>query len=143
MKIYNKKSFWIGIFFLIASLIFMTLLVIQLNDISNGKIIQNSIYSLLSIAFAYLFIRESLSYEKTKEAKKENDEREEFVNLKSSNASINIIQIISGLLMAVSIIIWYMTNIDSLIGMIIAFGLVFNLSVLIKLFTYVYYNKKI
>lgn len=142
-KIYNKKSLWFGLFFLVVSLIFIALLTIQFNDMSNGKIISYSIYIVLSLLFGFNFIQESLSYKKTKKANQEQDEREELVKLKSASASIIIIQLASFILLIVAIIVWYLSRINILIGAVVAFGLIFNLTLFSQLVTYLYYNKKI
>lgn len=143
MKIYSKKTFWSGMFFLVISIIFIFLLINQFGEVSNGKIIKNSIYLLLSMLFGFASIRQSLSYEKTREAEKENDEREELINLKSSSTAINIVSIISWIFMAVSIILWYKTRAEGTVGMIVAFGIMFGISLFSRIFAYIYYNKKI
>lgn len=141
-KIYSKRIFWIGVFFLALSLAYMILLIMRFNDISNGKVIKDSIYTLFTMLIGFSSIKQSLSYKETRQAEKENDEREELINLKSSNASIKIIEIVCLVLMVSCIVLWYRTKAQGLLSMVVAFGLVFQISLILQMFTYIYYNKK-
>ncbi len=88
-------------------------------------------------------VQESLSYKRTKKAEQEKDEREELVDLKSDHATITVIQIVSFILAVAATIVWYLSNVNELIFVVIAFALIFNLTLFSKLATYFYYNKKI
>ncbi|WP_062472441.1 hypothetical protein [Jeotgalibaca dankookensis] len=141
-KIYNKKVFWSGILFSTISLGYLILLVTRFSKINSGDIIKYIIYGSLAMIFGFSAIRQSLNYDATKKAKQENDEREKFIDLKASDKAINLIQVACFILMFLSAFIWHKTRIDGYIGMIVAFGLMFKLSLILPIFTYFYYDKR-
>lgn len=147
-KIYNKKTFCLGLFFLLLSLVSLTELIFFFDSMNVGKILKNFIYLVFNTFVGFWSVQESLSYKQTKRAEQEKDEREELVNLKSANASIIIIQITSLILVIVAVIVWYLGRIDGLIGAAllgsaVAFGIVFILTFFSQLVTYLYYYNKI
>ena len=141
-KIYSKSSFWVGIFFALSSFVFLVLLTLQSEDMTTGEIIKNSIFALLGLLFGFSFIRQSLKDEDTIPAKKESTEREILINFKSAKIALKIVENISLVFMFSSIILWQFNKSDTLIGAIVAFGLIFNISIFSKLFFSIYYNKK-
>ena len=142
-KIYNKKTFWLGIFFLLLSLVFVMELIFLFDSMSGGRILKTFVYLVFTTIAGFLSVQESLSYKLSKEAEQEKDEREELVNLKSDHASIIIIQTVSFVLMVAATIVWYLSNVNELIFVVISFGLIFNLTLFSQIATYLYYNKKI
>jgi hypothetical protein len=142
-KIYNRSTFWLGIFFFVLSLFSVIELIFFFNSMGGGKILKIFIYLVFTTTVGFWSVQESLSYKRTKKAEQEKDEREELVNLKSDHTTITIIQIVSFILMVAGTIVWYWSNVNELIFIVIAFGLIFNLILFSKLFTYLYYNKKI
>lgn len=146
-KIYNKKTFCLGMFFLLLSLVSLTELIFSFDSMSVGKILKNFIYLVFSTFVGFWSVQESLNYKQTKRAEQEKDEREELVNLKSANASIIIIQIASFILVIVAVIVWYLGKIDgligaALIGSAVAFWIIFILTFFSQLVTYLYYYNK-
>lgn len=142
-KIYNRSTFWLGIFFWVLSLFSVIELIFFFNSMGGGKVLKTFIYLVFTTTVGFWSVQESLSYKRTKKAEQEKDEREELVNLKSDHTTITIIQIVSFILMVAGTIVWYWSNVNELIFIVIAFGLIFNLILFSKLFTYLYYNKKI
>lgn len=142
-KIYNRSTFWLGIFFLVLSLVSVIELIFFFNSMSGGKILKIFIYLVFTTTVGFWSVQDSLSYKRTKKAEQEKDEREELVNLKSDHTTIIIIQIVSFILTITATIVWYLSNVNEIIFVVIAFGLIFNLTLFSKLFTYLYYNKKI
>lgn len=142
-KIYSKKTFWFGIFLLTLSFSSIILLLVRFDDMNGIRILKSLINLVLTTIIGFGFVQESLSYKQTKEAEQEQDEREEFITLKSDHASLIMIQIASFILMVAAIIIWNISKVNELIFVVIAFALIFNLTLFSKLFTYLYYNKKI
>lgn len=142
-KIYNKKTFWLGIFFLLLSLVSVIELIFFFDSMSGGRILKTFVYLVFTTITGFLSVQESLSYKISKEAEQEKDEREKIVNLKSDHASIIIIQTVSFVLMIAANIVWYLSNVNELIFVVISFGLIFNLTLFSQLATYLYYNKKI
>jgi hypothetical protein len=142
-KIYNRSTFWLGIFFLVLSLVSVIELIFFFNSMSGGKILKIFIYLVFTTTVGFWSVQDSLSYKRTKKSEQEKDEREELVNLKSDHTTIIIIQIVSFILTIAATIVWYLSNVNEMIFVVIAFGLIFNLTLFSKLFTYLYYNKKI
>ncbi|AEB29885.1 hypothetical protein CAR_c11930 [Carnobacterium sp. 17-4] len=147
-KIYNKKTFWLGIFFLLLSLVSVRELIFFFDSMSGGEIVKVLMHLVFDTFVGFWLVQESLSYKQAKRAEQEKDEREELVNLKSANASIIIIQIASFILVIVAVIVWYLGRINgligaALIGSAVAFGIVFILTFFSQLVTYLYYYNKI
>lgn len=134
-KIYNKKTFWIGIVFAVISLVYIALIVNKIGDVDSSLIIKHSLYSLVSMILSFFFIRQSSKLQ-------EKDQREEEINQKSYKASMRIIQVISWLAMIISIVTWYISKVDGIIGMILAFGIMFNISLFAEPIAYIYYDRK-
>lgn len=134
-RIYNKKTFWIGLIFAVISLVYIALIVSKIGDVDSSLIIKHSLYSLVSMILSFFFIKQSSKSQ-------EKDEREEIINKKSYKASIRTIQVISWLAMIISIITWYITKVDGIIGMILAFGIMFNVSLFAEPVAYIYYDRK-
>lgn len=143
IKIYNKTTFWLGLFFLLLSLVYIIELIFSFESMSGGKIFKTLISLVFTTVVGFWSVQESLSHKRTKEAEQEKDERKELVTLKSANASIIITQTGSFILMIAAIIVWYVSGVDGFIGVVIAFGVMLNLSLFSQIFTYLYYNKKI
>ncbi|MGO1580189.1 MAG: hypothetical protein ACTHWZ_02115 [Peptoniphilaceae bacterium] len=138
-KIYDKKRFFYGIVFATMSIIYLLFVVFdhKLSEIS----IKNFIYLILLSCLSFFYINQALSPEIDK-ISKEDKEKEELIDFKASSLALKIINILSLILMFLFIFLWYKTKVQELLGMILSFGIIFNLSLFLPFFTYIYYHKK-
>ena len=60
-KIYNKKTFWLGIFFLLLSLVFVMELIFLFDSMSGGRILKTFVYLVFTRIAGFLSVQESLS----------------------------------------------------------------------------------
>lgn len=138
MKIYNRKGFFRGIVSVtIGILAFITLYL-------KGF----SFFSLFSGVFLFLIgITEiSRSFSKTatlQDKLQEEDERDFYVELKAGRKAFEIIQYINVISIISLIILFGITKKEVFAGLMIIPGLYFTINVILKVATFIYYEKKI
>lgn len=88
-KIYNKKGFWSGVFFLLAAVAYIILLIKDphMNSVSNVKSI---FFTVLSVLFGVSQVYRGLNYKRSKEDEQNDDERRKLVTLKAESSAFNI-----------------------------------------------------
>lgn len=146
MKIYGKKRFFSGIFYLI---LFAGYIVSQIISYNRGNedflsITKASILSLILLCFSIGSILTSLSEKANKLADfEEHDERNNLVELKA-NSLVN--KAMFYLYFAVSIIfilLWYKLRIDTLLVPVIIFGLLISINFILNIIAIFYYDRKL
>lgn len=138
MKIYNKKGFICGLIGLLLSCADLTLMLVK----------EFSIKFLIMYLFLFVFsiteITRSLSKKKTiEDMTVNNDEREKYIQLKSSQKSFQIIEIINFTFSILFIIIYSITKNQVLIPFIIITSLYITISFIALLITNIYYERHI
>ncbi len=138
MKIYNKKSFFMGIFMVGLGALDLT------TDITNKNV--NLSGMILVAALFVLGIGAIIQSSSKKFAKQERlevlDERNQLIALKSKSKAFRVTQILSFLLMIMFLVMAKVYDYEGFVG--ISVGLVFalSISVLTELFTDLYYEVK-
>lgn len=136
MKIWYKKTFALGLLFLVLGAALLTINVVE------GFGVKNTILMVLCGIIGFGFMIRSLSREKSKQDKMDDlDERNRLIALKSKSKSFTLTQTISGILMMLFLGIG--TAIDEMQILAVGVGLAFcfSISLFAELFTRLYYEK--
>ena len=136
MKIYNKNSFIEGfIMTLLGLLLFITILVTEFN-------IKKFLLSPLLLFMGIGLIERSISKSMSKEDKVDkNDERNQFISLKSRGKALQITQMCSWIIMLLILIIGKINNHMMLISLGTGMMIIFTISLFTELFCNIYYEK--
>lgn len=136
MKIYNKNSFIEGfIMTLLGLLLFITILVTEFN-------IKKFLLSPLLLFMGIGLIERSISKSMSKEDKVDkNDERNQFISLKSSGKALQITQMCSWIIMLLILIIGKINNHMMLISLGTGMMIIFTISLFTELFCNIYYER--
>lgn len=138
MKIYNKKGFISGLIGLLLS--WADLMLMLVKEFSMKYLIMG----LFLFAFSITEITRSLSKKKTIEDMTiNNDEREKYIQLKSSQKSFQIIEIINCTFLILFIIIYSITKKQVLIPFILITSLYITISFIALLITNIYYERHV
>lgn len=136
MKIYNKNSFIEGfIMTLLGLLLFITILVTEFN-------IKKFLLSPLLLFMGIGLIERSISKSMSKEDKVDkNDERNQFISLKSRGKALQITQMCSWIIMLLILIIGKINNHMMLISLGTGMVIIFTISLFTELFCNIYYER--
>ena len=136
MKIYNKNSFIEGfIMTLLGLLLFITILVTEFN-------IKKFLLSPLLLFMGIGLIERSISKSMSKEDKVDkNDERNQFISLKSRGKALQITQMCSWIIMLLILIIGKINNHMILISLVTGMMIIFTISLFTELFCNIYYER--
>lgn len=136
MKIYNKNSFIEGfIMTLLGLLLFITILVTEFN-------IKKFLLSPLLLFMGIGLIERSISKSMSKEDKLDkNDERNQFISLKSRGKALQITQMCSWIIMLLILIIGKINNHMMLISLGTGMMIIFTISLFTELFCNIYYER--
>ena len=136
MKIYNKNSFIEGfIMTLLGLLLFITILVTEFN-------IKKFLLSPLLLFMGIGLIERSKSKSMSKEDKVDkNDERNQFISLKSRGKALQITQMCSWIIMLLILIIGKINNHMMLISLGTGMMIIFTISLFTELFCNIYYER--
>ena len=136
MKIYNKNSFIEGfIMTLLGLLLFITILVTEFN-------IKKFLLSPLLLFMGIGLIERSISKSMSKEDKVDkNDERNQFISLKSRGTALQITQMCSWIIMLLILIIGKINNHMMLISLGTGMMIIFTISLFTELFCNIYYER--
>ena len=136
MKIYNKNSFIEGfIMTLLGLLLFITILVTEFN-------IKKFLLSPLLLFMGIGLIERSISKSMSKEDKVDkNDERNQFISLKSRGKALQITQMCSWIIMLLILIIGKINNHMMLISLGTGMMTIFTISLFTELFCNIYYER--
>ena len=136
MNIYNKNSFIEGfIMTLLGLLLFITILVTEFN-------IKKFLLSPLLLFMGIGLIERSISKSMSKEDKVDkNDERNQFISLKSRGKALQITQMCSWIIMLLILIIGKINNHMMLISLGTGMMIIFTISLFTELFCNIYYER--
>ena len=133
---YNKNSFIEGfIMTLLGLLLFITILVTEFN-------IKKFLLSPLLLFMGIGLIERSISKSMSKEDKVDkNDERNQFISLKSRGKALQITQMCSWIIMLLILIIGKINNHMMLISLGTGMMIIFTISLFTELFCNIYYER--
>ncbi len=137
MKIYNKNSFIEGLIMtLLGLLLFITIL-------ATGFNIKKFLLSTLLLFIGIGLIERGISKSMSKKDKiDENDERNQFILLKSKGKALQITQVCSWIIMLLLLIIGKINNHMMLISLGTGMMIIFTISLFTELFCNIYYERK-
>ncbi|WP_252250651.1 hypothetical protein [Clostridium sp. ZBS13] len=141
-KIYNKKNFYSGIVFLLLSLILITFTIIRFSELDLFKIIQYIMTDTFCILFGIAEIYRSLSSKCIKEDKKNYDEREFWVKIKSRSSAFNITFYICIIMTIICMIGLALTKNILLGGILIGIGIVPIIMIISEIGSNFYHDKR-
>ncbi len=141
-RIYNKKKFWSGIFFLLLVSISIPHTIMKFNDLSALRIIKSIILDIFCILFGVTEVWRSLSSKCTKQDEQNDDERVNLVNMKSKTSAFNITLLISATVSILSMIAWGVTKNDLYLGAFSCFGIIITIMMIAEISSYFYHDKR-
>ncbi|MBB6698348.1 hypothetical protein [Clostridium algidicarnis] len=141
-RIYNKKKFWSGIFFLLLVSISIPHTIMKFNDLSALRIIKSIILDFFCILFGVTEVLRSLSSKCTKEDEQNDDERVNLVNMKSKTSAFNITLFICATVSILSIIAWGLTKNEVYLGILSCFGIIITIMFIAEMSSYFYHDKR-
>lgn len=141
-NIYDQKKFCSGIVFLLLSLSIIPYAIIHFNDLDTLRIIEYIIAAILCVLFGTTEVYRSLSSKCTKEDKKNYDEREFLVTMKSKSSAFNITFSICLIITIVCMIALSLTKNFLFGGILIGIGAVPIIMIITETVSYFYYNKR-
>lgn len=135
MKIYNKKTFLAGVFWLILG---VSLLIA---GIFEAFTLKRVLLLLAAFLFAFGSLRRSTSRKMSLEDKREAlDERNQWIEQKSKSLALNIMQGGTFVLMFVCLIVGSLHQENLLLGMGLGMGFCFSLSLFAEMGATLYYE---
>lgn len=136
MKIYSKKGFISGLITLLVFIIGVISVVLK------GLSIKMSILLPILFLFSITEIRRSLSKAKSKEDFiKNEDERDKYILLKTSQKSLKILEGINMIIVIISMISYAVTKNIFLMGIFVLSSAYITLIFVVELATNIYYEK--
>lgn len=143
MKIYNKKRFATGVFFLGLFIMSLITLFSKFNNKDIIDIIKSSFTSLLVLFIGLNTFYTSINKDENKKADIEDkDERNKLIELNSGNLVSKIFTYLFWLLEFLFVFLWYKTKVDELLIAVVIFGLLITLKLVLDIATSIYYNRK-
>ncbi|WP_026885672.1 hypothetical protein [Clostridium beijerinckii] len=141
-EIYNKKKFWSGIVFLLIAAVSISFIILRFNNTDTLKIIKYLVLDGFCVLFGVTEVYRSLSVKCTKEDMQNNDERENFINMKSKSSAFNITFFICIVITVLSIIGLAITKNIILCGFFVGIGIVPTIMVVADIASYIYYDMR-
>lgn len=137
MKIYNKKTFWYGIGFIVLGTLQLMI------SIWKGFDLKGTVMMILCLLIGGSGLLRSFSREMSREDKiAELDERNRLVEWRAKSCALGIAELVCFVCMLLSI--FGMQAMEAFFGgMLVAFGLIFTTMLIIECITLLYYNKKL
>ena len=133
MKIYNKKTFWYGIGFIVLGTLQLMI------SIWKGFDLKGTVMMILCLLIGGSGLLRSFSREMSREDKiAELDERNRLVEWRAKSRALGIAELVCFVCMLLSIF-----GMQAMGGMLVAFGLIFTTMLIIECITLLYYNKKL
>ncbi len=137
MKIYNKKTFSVGIYFIVMAVGLVVLCFI--NEFKPNDLVLAGLYALIGVPF----LLRSLSCEKSRKDKlEEREERNRFVALQSSSRSHQITQAGCFVIMVLFFAMSKVSGSAYFIGIGIGAAFCLTVSLFAEMFTKIYYEKR-
>lgn len=139
-KIYNKKGFCSGIISL-TIVLFSVLVGIKCGYRNTGSLIKSIILISVLTIIGITSIYRSMNKDCTKEDIKNNDEREELINLKAGNSALNFSTNFCFCSMIIIVLLWVKFRWETLITIIIVMAVILDVLLISPIVAYYYHNK--
>lgn len=142
-RIYNKKGFKLGIFYLLLSFLSTWLLIVRWNELYTIKLVKDVIIMLITYGLGGACLLRSLSLKWSEEdVREEQDERNRLNTLKAQSIAFKI-SFNSCLVFELLIILLYAkTKIEGLLYGFIAIALLSSLMLITIIASLIYYEEK-
>ncbi|MFD3157898.1 hypothetical protein ACFIJ5_13670 [Haloimpatiens sp. FM7330] len=141
-KIYNKKKFWSGIVFLLLAAISVIPIAARFNTFNTLKTIKYIVIDIFLIFFGVTDIYIGLNRKLTKEDMQNDDERENFINMKSKSSAFDITFFICTTFTLLSAIAVGITKNTLWISFFLGMALMFVTMQIASISSYFYHNKR-
>ncbi len=143
MKIYHKRNFKYGIFFLVLSLISMWLLVVRWEELNTMRIVKDIACTIISFIIGVIYLVRSLNRELSEEHDREEDsERNHLVTLKAQSKAFTICFYACMILAFLFILLYIWTRIEGLLWGFVGLGLLSTFMFITIVVLSFYYNSK-
>jgi len=141
-KIYNKKGFWSGVFFLILAVTYVLLLIINPHDTNSMSNIKSIFFAILCVLIGVGQVYRSMDSKCANEDDRNDDERNKLVVLKTESSAYKItfnISLVLTLLLAIAIGV---TKNDDLLGIFVGVGIMPTIMIISYICANSYHNKR-
>lgn len=142
IKIYDMKRFFHGILFLLPIIISTLLTVIGFEKSSFSSRFESLIFLILLALIGIGKIYQSMNYDALKEDKKNHDERQQLIAMKSDSRSFNIVSLISIVLTILCSFTLVLTQNLLIGGILIGFAIMLGVIMITGVISSFYYNKR-
>ncbi|MCB8818886.1 hypothetical protein [Desulfosporosinus shakirovi] len=151
MKIYNKKGFWSGIFFLLVAVAYIILLINDPHDMNTVSNVKSIFFAILCVLFGVSQVYRGLDSKRTKEDEQNDDERKKLVTLKAESTAFritfNIFLVLTALLILAIGVTKYnglmdVTIYNSLLGIFVGVAIVPSIMVIAIIGANIYHDKR-
>lgn len=141
-KIYNKKSFWGGVGFLLLAVLYIILMINHKNSMYSISNIKSILFTIFCVFTGIVQIYRGLDSKSTKEDDQNDDERRKLIILKTESSAYKItfnVSIVLTLLLAITL---RANNRDDLLGILVGVGIMPGIMVISYMFANYYHNKR-
>ncbi len=151
IKIYNKKGFWSGVFFLVLAVASITFMIIAPNDMRTVKIVKSILITIFCVFIGVGQVLRGLDSKCTKEDEQNEDERNKLVVLKSESSAYNItfdFSIVLTILLVIAIGVAKSNGsidiavFNGLIGILVGVAIILTIMIIAYTGANIYHNKR-
>ena len=90
IKIYNKKGFWSGVFFLLTAVAYIILLINDPHDMNTVSNIKSILFTIFCVLIGVSQVYRGMDSKSSKEDEQNDDERNKLVLLKTESSTYKI-----------------------------------------------------
>lgn len=142
-KIYNRKGFKSGIFFLVISFLSTWLLIKQWGEIDQFKSVKDLFLMVITYVIGTISLVRSLNQTYSEEDKREEaDDRNQLIQLKAQSKAFSICFNTCLILCVIFVLLYIKMKLEVLLGGFVALGLLSTFMLLTMIIVSVYYEEK-
>ena len=151
IKIYNKKGFWSGVFFLVLAVTSTTIMINNSHDWNSARNIKSIIVTIFCVFIGLGQVLRGLDSKCTKEDEQNDDERKKLVDLKTKSSAYTITLyfcIVLSLLLAITIGVKKSDTLiefsvfNGLLGIFLGVGIVTGIMFIAAIGANIYHDKR-
>lgn len=142
MKIYNKKKFSVGIVFLFLAVLLGVGTFLNAPKRDFIRIAESIVLIIISLCISSVSIRRSLNKKCTEIDIKENDEREQLLDIKAKSTAFKSSFSICFVIMIALIITMALTKNIMFMAMLVGVGLVPLIMIISEIVSYIYHDSR-
>ena len=151
IKIYNKKGFWSGVFFLVLAVTSIPIIINSPHDMNSARNIKSIIVTIFCVFIGLGQVLRGLDSKCTKEDEQNDDERKRLVDLKTKSSAYTVslyFCIVLSLLLAITIgvkksdTLLGVATFNGLIGIFVGVGMITGIMFIAAIGANIYHDKR-